>query len=100
MKKLTRAVVLTSRLLRTHHLSTVALLASSFLIFALLPVGTGVSGFGESLQKMWEIDKRQAEALYLFLFVLGATALTIIVSSMFSESLVINKPAKGTLPRA
>src|SRR5262245_66389391 len=56
------SVVMTSRLLRTHHLSTVALLAFSFFVYALLPIGTGLNGFGESLHKMWEeIDKRRSE---------------------------------------
>src|SRR5262245_58986262 len=89
---------MTSRLLRTHHLSTVALLAFSFFVYALLPVGTGLNGFGESLHKMWEeIDKRHADILYLSLFVMGATVLAIAVSRFCNTALVIHRPAKAKL---
>jgi len=66
------SVVMTSRLLRTHHITTIALVAFSFLVFALLPAGTGFSG-SAALQKIWQTDKRQVELLYLVLFVLGST---------------------------
>jgi hypothetical protein len=54
------SVVMTSRLLRTHHITTIALVAFSFLVFALLPAGTGFNG-SEALQKIWQTDKRQVE---------------------------------------
>jgi hypothetical protein len=85
------SVVMTSRLLRTHHITTTALVAFSFLVFALLPAGTGFSG-GEALQKIWQTDKRQVELLYLALFVLGSTVLTIIGGGIFGNLLVITKP--------
>jgi hypothetical protein len=84
------SVVRTSRLLRTHHLTTVALVAFSFLVFALLPAGTGFSG-GAALQKIWQTDKRQVELLYLALFVLGSTVLTILGGGIFSNLLIITR---------
>jgi hypothetical protein len=84
------SVVMTSRLLRTHRITTIALVAFSFLVFALLPAGTGFSG-GEALQKIWKTDQRQVELLYLALFVLGSTVLTIISGVLFQQLLVITR---------
>ena len=84
------SAVMTSRLVRTHHLTTIALVAFSFLVFALLPAGTGFSG-GDALQKIWQTYKRQVELLYLALFVLGSTVLTIIGGQLFQTLLVITR---------
>jgi hypothetical protein len=84
------SAVMTSRWLRTHHITTVALVAFSFLVFALLPAGTGFSG-GDALKKIWQTDKSQVELLYLVLFVLGSTVLTVIGGVLFQKLLVITK---------
>lgn len=85
------SVVMTSRLLRTHHITTIALVAFSFLAFAVFPAaGTGFSG-ADALQQIWQTEKRHVELLYLALFVLGSTVLTIIGGGLFQILLVITK---------
>lgn len=89
------SVVKTSRLLRDHRISTTALVAFSFFVFAVALGGTGDSilsfnvAFG--LQKIWQLDKKQVELLYLFLFILGSTVATILSGRLFSNLLTINR---------
>jgi hypothetical protein len=88
-------VVKTSRLLRDYHLSTVALVAFSFLLLALSlgrpgnPILSFSGGFGDGLGNIWTVDKRQVEVLYLGLFMLGSTVLTIWFGRWFSRLLEI-----------
>jgi hypothetical protein len=87
------SVVMTRRWLRTHHIETVALVAFSFLVFALIPAETGFRG-AEAVKKIWETDKRQVELLYLSLFVLGSTGLAVLIEELFRKLLVIPKGSK------
>ena len=92
-----KSVVRTSRLLRAHHISSVAILAFSFLVLALALGGTGdqilsfSGGFGDGLRNIWQIDRKQIEFLYLALFVLGATTFAVISAAVFQSLLAITR---------
>jgi hypothetical protein len=91
------SVVRTSRLLRAHHISSVALLAFSFLVLALSLGGKGdqilsfSGGFGDGLRNIWQIDRKQIEFLYVALFVLGATTFAVISATVFANLLAITR---------
>jgi hypothetical protein len=97
------AVLITCRALRHTRLSSAVMLISAYLLFALslgIPgtrklILTFDGGMTESLKRIPSSDLKGQEYLYLYLFVVGATAFSLIVGYAIRDILRLKRGQRG-----